>query len=59
MFSPNESILVDIIREPILQWFYDNVKEMIVVAVIAFILYKLHLFKLAKIMLEYIGVKIK
>ncbi len=59
MLSPNESVLADIIREPILQWFHDNLKEMLIVALIAFVLYKLRLFKLAKLALEYIGVKIK
>ncbi len=57
MLSPNESVLADILKEPILQWFYDNLKEMMIVALIAFILYKLRLFKLSKLALEYIGIK--
>lgn len=59
MFVSNESVLADIIREPILQWFHDSLKEIAIVALIAYILYKLHLFKFAKLALEYIGVKVK
>jgi len=59
MFVSNESVLADIVREPILQWFRDNIAEMLIAAVIAFILHKLHLFKLARLVLEYTGVKVK
>lgn len=59
MLSSSESVLADVIREPILQWVRGNLKEMAIVVLIAIILYKLHLFKLAKIALEYIGVKVK
>ena len=59
MLTPNESVLADIVREPILQWFHDNLIEMCIVVFIVIILHKLRLFKLAKLALEYIGVKVK